>query len=111
MWRRILFVCMTLRLPGATLFPYTTLFRSVVSGRNVVGDVDGDRSGDGVPVGVVRGVGERLDTIDRVGAVVGTDRKSTRLKCSDSQTSYAVLCVNINSRDRLRSVARRSDNR
>src|SRR5258708_29951435 len=69
------------RPPRSTLFPYTTLFRSVNVG-------DGD-----VQLGV--GVGS---LIDFQGAIVveaanDGDRKSTRLNSSHQIISYAVFCL------------------
>src|SRR3972149_8840449 len=64
------FFLMIRRPPRSTLFPYTTLFRSLGGG------VDGAHfapvAGDGGPAG---------------------DRKSTRLNSSHSQISYAVFCL------------------
>src|SRR2546427_8216622 len=68
------------RPPRSTLFPYTTLFRSVIGAfaspampgtayvlfHHVMGECDGAR---------------------------GVDRKSTRLNSSHSQISYAVFCL------------------
>src|SRR5690625_6696779 len=64
------------RPPRSTLFPYTTLFRSL-------GVVDGDG-----PVGVVDGQGH-------LGAAqcLPLDRKSTRLNSSHVAISYAVFCL------------------
>src|SRR2546427_5314897 len=75
------------RPPRSTLFPYTTLFRSV----------DFHRSGD-VSRFVQQNVLVRLDDADiRVGEVIAhplsRDRKSTRLNSSHSQISYAVFCL------------------
>src|SRR2546422_4220440 len=67
------------RPPRSTLFPYTTLFRSV--------DLPGQPPGEAV--GGDRGVG-------RAGAPVhpgGQDRKSTRLNSSHGYISYAVFCL------------------
>src|SRR2546430_12649558 len=63
------------RPPRSTLFPYTTLFRSVL--------VSGGRL-PGKQISSVLDSGEFL----RVG-----DRKSTRLNSSHSQISYAVFCL------------------
>src|SRR2546427_9479289 len=64
------------RPPRSTLFPYTTLFRSVLLGEGKIGLNVG-----GVHVLELR-VGRRA-----------TDRKSTRLNSSHSQISYAVFCL------------------
>src|SRR2546430_6902911 len=66
------------RPPRSTLFPYTTLFRSLSGGRR----------------------GRRLADVEAAAAVlqsggveVSIDRKSTRLNSSHSQISYAVFCL------------------
>src|SRR2546430_11130538 len=74
------FFLMIRRPPRSTLFPYTTLFRSVDEGRVGRAQEVGDRAEDVVPAGVV------------LGAEV-IDRKSTRLNSSHSQISYAVFCL------------------
>src|SRR2546430_13236576 len=77
------------RPPRSTLFPYTTLFRSILSE-------------------IVR-LNSRLPCLSRVAfckfaqfslrhskfrdATIQTDRKSTRLNSSHSQISYAVFCL------------------
>src|SRR2546430_8857807 len=65
------------RPPRSTLFPYTTLFRSVTSA---------------APAKIPRITRQR-----RVGpnaiSVISRDRKSTRLNSSHSQISYAVFCL------------------
>src|SRR2546430_14140694 len=67
------FFLMIRRPPRSTLFPYTTLFRSVrFSG------------GPGI-------LGSFLGTVS--GWMAGGDRKSTRLNSSHSQISYAVFCL------------------
>src|SRR5438132_8444401 len=70
------------RPPRSTLFPYTTLFRSlVVSG-------DGGQWGENQPaLGIAtRGLaGVQID--------VRGDRKSTRLNSSHTVISYAVFCL------------------
>src|SRR5450432_972210 len=73
---RTFFFLMTRRPPRSTLFPYTTLFRSVLDGHReivVVVEQARVRRDDAVPVGV--------------------DRKSTRLNSSHDQISYAVFCL------------------
>src|SRR2546430_11752689 len=73
------------RPPRSTLFPYTTLFRSLI------------------PIGDAHHPGcERLDALQRINHVNtrslfrqsrSADRKSTRLNSSHSQISYAVFCL------------------
>src|SRR2546428_9360516 len=83
------------RPPRSTLFPYTTLFRSVAH-HPLEPDVD--------EPGRPRGGGRRL--LDLEGLVVHVevglelepdfdveDRKSTRLNSSHDQISYAVFCL------------------
>src|SRR3712207_7122731 len=78
------------RPPRSTLFPYTTLFRSVL-GVDEHGTGGGRQRPAAVPVagqpGVVRLGGE----VDR--DAVGRDRKSTRLNSSHANISYAVFCL------------------
>src|SRR2546430_5959782 len=82
------------RPPRSTLFPYTTLFRSVA-------DKDAALLVDGRVVEV-----EQVATSVRAAAVpdaaalhriawrcIHRDRKSTRLNSSHSQISYAVFCL------------------
>src|SRR5438874_10441331 len=63
--------------PRSTLFPYTTLFRSLTglkSGRQVIAEVG---------------------ALEKYGVSAGTlvDRKSTRLNSSHVEISYAVFCL------------------
>src|SRR2546430_12636356 len=82
------------RPPRSTLFPYTTLFRSDVTGIFVDGQAGNDRveiqsggaGGMALAATVLGGAGN--DTIH-----TGSDRKSTRLNSSHSQISYAVFCL------------------
>src|SRR2546430_12410056 len=71
------------RPPRSTLFPYTTLFRSLVSALHF-GDV---RELQCAPARSDGGIADVLQIVD------GTDRKSTRLNSSHSQISYAVFCL------------------
>src|SRR2546430_10376255 len=74
------FFLMIRRPPRSTLFPYTTLFRSVSANSGRVftrhDTHESDRSGNGF--------------VTREHPV---DRKSTRLNSSHSQISYAVFCL------------------
>src|SRR2546427_6022342 len=71
------------RPPRSTLFPYTTLFRSL--GAGVPGDAGAAAHG---PAGAVTGAGRRAARGEPE-----PDRKSTRLNSSHSQISYAVFCL------------------
>src|SRR5688572_31897648 len=80
------------RPPRSTLFPYTTLFRSVVL--DAVG-TDHRHRGDGRGRGRHRrrgAVGRHRAHLRRHGQRL-QDRKSTRLNSSHSQISYAVFCL------------------
>src|SRR2546426_2441534 len=76
------------RPPRSTLFPYTTLFRSIKTstGKEAVNAT--------LPVGVVMARQIR-DYRERTGCAVGfkPDRKSTRLNSSHLVISYAVFCL------------------
>src|SRR3712207_7972989 len=89
------------RPPRSTLFPYTTLFRSVGQHRDggplepaVVGPAAGDeheqqQSGDGAEQQRQDdGRGRRPE-----GQRAQQDRKSTRLNSSHANISYAVFCL------------------
>src|SRR5688572_32077614 len=78
---------MTLRPPRSTLFPYTTLFRSLddLSVAVFLGD-----EADLVRLLLPR---HRQPGLFRDVAHFRLDRKSTRLNSSHSQISYAVFCL------------------
>src|SRR2546430_12365678 len=89
----LFFFLMIRRPPRSTLFPYTTLFRSIiVAGRpgmgktafatNIAYNVARRYMGEVLPDG-------HMQTVN--GGIV--DRKSTRLNSSHSQISYAVFCL------------------
>src|SRR5690606_41933531 len=86
------------RLPGSTLFPYTTLFRSD-DGRQPHGGARGDphldRQGpDRVPAqGRHTGAAARAVESARSRRAALADRKSTRLNSSHVKISYAVFCL------------------
>src|SRR5688572_31369269 len=89
------------RPPRSTLFPYTTLFRSVGDRDEVVEIAAHDFRGNGAAPDVEAGVlGDALredGLLDAHPAVhppaAHPDRKSTRLNSSHSQISYAVFCL------------------
>src|SRR2546430_10061494 len=62
------------RPPRSTLFPYTTLFRSLRGGADVQQ--------------IISALAHDIDQLERE-----VDRKSTRLNSSHSQISYAVFCL------------------
>src|SRR5258707_5959986 len=81
--------------PRSTLFPYTTLFRSV----HAV-DLLLDGCCDRILKGL--GIGPGISRLQPdFGADAKTDRKSTRLNSSHANISYAVFCLKKNiTRDR-----------
>src|SRR2546421_6332000 len=81
------FFLMIRRPPRSTLFPYTTLFRSIAA---VGGDRDGIRHACRPPLQRhYRALGRVV--VEPRGP--GEDRKSTRLNSSHDQISYAVFCL------------------
>src|SRR5258708_18723113 len=84
------------RPPRSTLFPYTTLFRSVQRPREGphrparAAAVAGPRDDQGEAARNVRRVPERRGAAQERG---GEDRKSTRLNSSHQIISYAVFCL------------------
>src|SRR3712207_7275816 len=98
------------RPPRSTLFPYTTLFRSLPKGIN--GEVNLSSANATVAGQTVEGFDARIRiqnsvaTIDKFEARfadgfiranghyhTNSDRKSTRLNSSHANISYAVLCL------------------
>src|SRR2546430_8789728 len=100
----IVFFLMIRRPPRSTLFPYTTLFRSLgmSTGKSIAGDFF-----TALNTFQEKGVARTLRD-----AQVG-DRKSTRLNSSHSQISYAVFCLKKKTRlhtaDITRTLAHSSD--
>src|SRR2546430_9991242 len=74
------------RPPRSTLFPYTTLFRSLEPVLGLEPGAAGERA-------VVGGDAAVLDTVVQIPRDPLRDRKSTRLNSSHSQISYAVFCL------------------
>src|SRR3712207_8177133 len=89
------------RPPRSTLFPYTTLFRSVRFTASRPGHVTGIRfyKGKGNTGAHTGGLwtasGKRLATVKFTGETSSgwQDRKSTRLNSSHANISYAVFCL------------------
>src|SRR3712207_7973967 len=90
------------RPPRSTLFPYTTLFRSVAvldvaRGLRPAGPgrrVDGRRPGRGRRrARLLRGLAQRLPRVLVLRLRAAGDRKSTRLNSSHANISYAVFCL------------------
>src|SRR5689334_24507386 len=89
------------RPPSATLFPYTTLFRSlldqpVMQHNDLVGHGHGfDLVVRDIDGGGAQSLVQCLDLAPHLHAQLGVeiDRKSTRLNSSHSSISYAVFCL------------------
>src|SRR2546422_10668143 len=102
MFIRQFFFLMIRRPPRSTLFPYTTLFRSVralpLTGRALLASYRQlDPSLEEAAASLGAG---RWRTLARVtlpqlspGLMAGADRKSTRLNSSHGYISYAVFCL------------------
>src|SRR5258705_13328089 len=78
------FFLMIRRPPRSTLFPYTTLFRSLIERRCIRTERERDQRLDAV--------GE-TGFLEQAGAEDDQDRKSTRLNSSHLGISYAVFCL------------------
>src|SRR3712207_8988445 len=85
------------RPPRSTLFPYTTLFRSVpqrvdglVGGRQLTGLADDHADGLDLAAELLLG---QVHVETRDGLELVEDRKSTRLNSSHANISYAVFCL------------------
>src|SRR5258705_9608437 len=84
------FFLMIRRPPRSTLFPYTTLFRSMEPLMKIRTGVS--------PRGVV------LKSADQVALYVPADRKSTRLNSSHLGISYAVFCLKKKKMERTKTI-------
>src|SRR3712207_8147943 len=89
------------RPPRSTLFPYTTLFRSLrwlrTRARSLRGARTGVvvRTGSGLPEGMAEQLLADLQQVqpDQHEHPADEDRKSTRLNSSHANISYAVFCL------------------
>src|SRR3989449_7130538 len=98
------------RPPRSTLFPYTTLFRSSMRGRDtpsaeldkVAAYIGREYRRLGLTPGGDNGTFIQRYSLDRV-QVVAEDRKSTRLNSSHGYISYAVFCLKKKKKDTQRS--------
>src|SRR5689334_24524481 len=84
------------RPPRSTLFPYTTLFRSLSPMLDTIARVPLWEHGLDYGHGTGHGVGYFLD------------RKSTRLNSSHSSISYAVFCLKKKKKRKQRTASRKS---
>src|SRR5258708_29869833 len=82
------------RPPRSTLFPYTTLFRSLVRRHDLVLGLAGVVLLGQVVHPVAQGCAHRVPPLDfGLGLCRDGDRKSTRLNSSHQIISYAVFCL------------------
>src|SRR5205085_10437263 len=87
--------------PTSTLFPYTTLFRSLNTARAARQWAQGDEEFNNVWLSLEAQLGNRKMVIEQRERIArqapddrdNQDRKSTRLNSSHSQISYAVFCL------------------
>src|SRR2546429_7323315 len=86
------------RPPRSTLFPYTTLFRSVVVSQRRQPEAARGRVHEDQRPGRLGGLPERQEPVV---PEVTADRKSTRLNSSHGYISYAVFCLKKNKRTSL----------
>src|SRR5947209_14292847 len=97
--------------PRSTLFPYTTLFRSIGQRVEEIDEavaVTSCQFADGLTVAlqllvVLRGVGERAGEV-LLSSGADEDRKSTRLNSSHANISYAVFCLKKKKRSKIHVV-------
>src|SRR2546430_7687770 len=80
------------RPPRSTLFPYTTLFRSLNRRQRIL-DLVGEAPCHFAPRGNLLRPDQRRDIVQDEHDAFRRDRKSTRLNSSHSQISYAVFCL------------------
>src|SRR3712207_7431620 len=87
------------RPPRSTLFPYTTLFRSLPRAGYIVSPLDAEavselvEAWDLVGPELVRLGLQRLSAVEAQELARLLDRKSTRLNSSHANISYAVFCL------------------
>src|SRR5256885_12786971 len=81
------------RPPRSTLFPYTTLFRSVEEGAAVGLAVHGPAGRMHHEAGLVACRVDFPQLLDAQAVALRVDRKSTRLNSSHLVISYAVFCL------------------
>src|SRR3712207_9199499 len=90
----LIFFLMIRRPPRSTLFPYTTLFRSLLRSKvqDIAVIIQSDHTQEAIRA-VASAVNKDplVQIIDESGTVI--DRKSTRLNSSHANISYAVFCL------------------
>src|SRR5258707_5285916 len=94
------------RPPRSTLFPYTTLFRSLTIA--AAPPTECAKLAVDVPEAPLAGYQHALLVDSRRAAPRGRDRKSTRLNSSHANISYAVFCLKKKKTERQRAPASES---
>src|SRR3712207_8547549 len=82
------FFLMIRRPPRSTLFPYTTLFRSLARPQTSSSQIR--RLAEGIDIVIALDVSQSMMIEDDADS---EDRKSTRLNSSHANISYAVFCL------------------
>src|SRR5437660_9092597 len=91
------FFLMIRRPPRSTLFPYTTLFRSIVG--EIIHNPEVNEQISSLGIKNLTGQNKQADISELqpddvvILPAFGTDRKSTRLNSSHVAISYAVFCL------------------
>src|SRR5256884_2715850 len=88
------------RPPRSTLFPYTTLFRSLTNDEHSSASPRWSPDGEKLAFISARDGEDQIWTID----VSSGDRKSTRLNSSHGYISYAVFCLKKKNNDKYKKV-------
>src|SRR2546429_3775761 len=102
MFDLVFFFLMIRRPPRSTLFPYTTLFRSILMPCSARTQVEHDVKVQQIEFGGCRGLDSKAQRIS-------IDRKSTRLNSSHGYISYAVFCLKKKKPPRNLRLAQSSD--
>src|SRR3712207_7232512 len=98
------------RPPRSTLFPYTTLFRSVRARRAAESlqedtKAEARRQREELLEGTRRDIeAETSRALDQIRREVAKDRKSTRLNSSHANISYAVFCLKKKKKYNLKTI-------
>src|SRR5438034_1703151 len=87
------------RSPRPTLFPYTTLFRSVIAGAGRSAQRRQAQRGSGEEHGTQHELATPIEA-----RPFWRDRKSTRLNSSHTVISYAVFCLKKKNAKRLKNI-------
>src|SRR3712207_7290134 len=89
----LFFFLMIRRPPRSTLFPYTTLFRSISWMSRLRTALSEQWAQPPDPPPLLKGLFSDLLALLGLGVALVGDRKSTRLNSSHANISYAVFCL------------------